>query len=143
MTVNIPVLVLLAFGAWTLLTLSATIGVYRWSLILGGRVSIVDWRADLPQGSDWYERAMRAHMNCVENLPVYGAVVVALTVSHVHSVVVDGLAISMFTARIGQTTAHLVPRPTNASASLRFALYCVQLMCMVAMGVTAARALTD
>jgi hypothetical protein len=30
-------------------------------------------RADVPQGNEWYQRAMRAHMNCVENLPIYTA----------------------------------------------------------------------
>ena len=65
---TIPVLVLLAFAAWTLLTLFGSVGVYRWSRILTGRASIA--RADLPQGSEWYQRAVRAHMNCVENLPV-------------------------------------------------------------------------
>ena len=40
-------------------TLFGTIGVYRWSRILTGRASIAEWRAELPQGSDWYQRAMR------------------------------------------------------------------------------------
>jgi hypothetical protein len=43
---NIPVLVLLGFAAWTLLTLSATIGVYGWNRILTGRATIAEWRAD-------------------------------------------------------------------------------------------------
>ena len=54
---NIPVIVLLVFAAWTLLTLFASVGVYRWSRILTGRTPIGEWRADLPQGSDWYKRA--------------------------------------------------------------------------------------
>ena len=49
---TIPVLVLLAFAAWTLLTLFGSVGVYRWSRILTGRASIAEWRADLPQGSE-------------------------------------------------------------------------------------------
>jgi MAPEG family len=64
-------LVLLGFAAWTLLTLFTTIGVYRWIRILTGRAAIAEWRADEVQGSEWYRRALRAHMNCVENLPVY------------------------------------------------------------------------
>jgi uncharacterized MAPEG superfamily protein len=76
-TMSIPVLALLGFAAWTLLPLIGSIGVYRWSRILTGRASIAEWRADMPQGSDWYRRAMRAHMNCVENLPIYAAVVVS------------------------------------------------------------------
>ena len=72
---NIPVLVLLGFAAWTLVILSVGVGGYRWALILSGRASVAGWRADAPQGADWYQRVMRAHMNCVENLPVYGAIV--------------------------------------------------------------------
>jgi hypothetical protein len=33
---SIPILMLLGFAAWTLLTLFASIGVYRWSRILTG-----------------------------------------------------------------------------------------------------------
>ena len=103
---NVPVLVLLGFAAWTLLMLFGSIGVYRWSRILTGRASIAEWRADLPQGSDWYQRAMRAHMNCVENLPVYAAIVVALMAKGLQSPLMDRLAITILVARIGQTRAH-------------------------------------
>src|SRR5215467_11122251 len=108
---NIPVLVLLGFAAWTLLTLSATIGVYRWNRILTGRASIAEWRADLPQGSDWYQRAMRAHMNCVENLPIYTAVVVAVVATGLHSSTLDHLAIATLSARVSQTLTHIVLPP--------------------------------
>jgi hypothetical protein len=79
---NIPVLVLLGFAAWTLLTLIGSVGVYRWSRILTGRASVAEWRADVPQGCEWYQRSMRAHMNCVENLPLFAALVVALMATY-------------------------------------------------------------
>jgi uncharacterized MAPEG superfamily protein len=132
---NVPVLVLLAFAAWTLLTLFGSIGVYRWSRILTGRTSVAEWRADLPQGSDWYKRAMRAHMNCVENLPLYTAIVVALIATGVKSATIDILAIAILAARVGQTLVHIGLPPTNAAASLRFALFFVQAACMIAIGV--------
>jgi uncharacterized MAPEG superfamily protein len=132
---NVPVLVLLGFAAWTLLTLFGSIGVYRWSRILTGRTSVAEWRADLPQGSDWYKRAMRAHMNCVENLPVYTAIVVALIATGVKSATIDTLAIVILAARVGQTLVHIGLPPTNAAASLRFALFFVQAVCMIAIGV--------
>lgn len=135
---NIPVLVLLGFAAWTLLTLFASIGVYRWSRILTGRASIAEWRADVPQGSDWYQRAMRAHMNCVENLPVYGAVVLALIASGLRSHLIDWLSVTVLAARIAQTVVHIGLRPTNAAASLRFALFFVQPVCMITMGIMVA-----
>src|SRR5215203_3893915 len=115
---NVPVFVLLGFAAWTLLTLFGSVGVYRWSRILTGRASIAEWRPDLPQGSEWYQRAMRAHMNCVENLPVYAAIVVALVATSVQSLAIDGLAVTMLAARIGQTVTHIMMPPTNAAATL-------------------------
>jgi uncharacterized MAPEG superfamily protein len=131
---NVPVLVLLGFAAWTLLILFGSIGVYRWSRILTGRASIAEWRADLPQGGDWYKRAMRAHMNCVENLPLYTAIVVALIATGVKSATIDMLAIAILAARVGQTLVHVGLPPTNAAASLRFALFFIQAACMIAIG---------
>ena len=131
---TIPVLVLLGFAAWTLPTLFGCVGAYRWSHILTGRVAIKEWRADLPQGSDWYQRAIRAHMNCVENLPIYAAIVVALVATGVRSSTIDALAIIMLAARVGQTVSHIALPPTNAAASLRFVLFFAQAICMIAMG---------
>ncbi len=138
-----PVLVLLGFAAWTLLTLFGSIGVYRWSRILTGQASIAEWRADLPQGSEWYQRAMRAHMNCIENLPIYTAIVVALTAMNLRSSVIDQLSIAMLVARIGQTLVHIALPPTNISTSVRFALFFFQAVCMVSIGAAiVAKALT-
>jgi uncharacterized MAPEG superfamily protein len=138
---NIPVLVLLAFAMWTLLVLCAGVGVYRWNHILTGRTSVAHWWTGKAKGSELYQRATRAHMNCVENLPVYGAIVVALSVAGLQSHLIDWLSVSMLAARIGQTTVHLSLPPTNAVASLRFALYFAQMISMIAMGVAAAAAL--
>jgi uncharacterized MAPEG superfamily protein len=124
---NVPVLVLLGFAAWTLLTLCASIGVFRWSRILTGRASMAEWRTDLPQGSDlyqramraqssdWYQRATRAHMNCVENLPVYAAIVVALMATGLQSLTIDRLALTILAARVFQTLTHIFFPPTNAA----------------------------
>jgi uncharacterized MAPEG superfamily protein len=135
---NIPVLVLLGFAAWTLIILSVGVGGYRWALILSGRASVAGWRADAPQGADWYQRVTRAHMNCIENLPVYGAIVVALTVVGLQSHLIDGLSEAMLTARIGQTLVHVALRQTNAVVSVRFTLFSIQLVCMFVMGAGAA-----
>jgi hypothetical protein len=89
---NIPVLVLLGFAGWTLIILTVGVGGYRWALILSGRASVAGWRADTRQGADWYQRVTRAHMNCVANLPVYGAIVVALTVVGLQSHLIDGIS---------------------------------------------------
>ncbi|WP_405235959.1 MAPEG family protein [Lentisalinibacter orientalis] len=139
---TVPVWVLLAFAGWTLLTLTATVGLYRWGHILTGRASLSEWNPDVPQGSDWYRRAMRAHMNCVENLPVYGAIVVALVASGTTGPSLDLLAIVLIVARVCQTLLHIGTKPGEFTAGLRFAFFLVQLVCMVAMGgIVVARAL--
>ena len=131
---TIPQWVLLGFAAWTLMTLMATVGIYRWSRILAGRARISQWRADEQQGSGWYARAMRAHANCVENLPVYGAVVLCATAAQVNDGLLDVLAAILLGARILQTVTHLSFRQTDAIASLRFTFFVVQVLCMLAMG---------
>jgi len=128
-----PVWVLLGFAVWTLLTLIATVGVYRWSLILVGRTAIGEWRADVAQGSDWYRRAMRAHANCVENLPVYGALVLVLVATGIRDAWLDSLALTMLGARVLHTLVHVALPQTNPVAAVRFTLFFVQVACMLAM----------
>ena len=95
------------FAAWTVLLLLATVGVYRWSRILTRRVAIRNFRADQVEGADWYKRAMRAHANCVENLPVFGAIVFGLYVGNVAGAFVNALAVAVLVARIMQSLVHL------------------------------------
>jgi len=130
----IPVWVLLGFAAWTLLILFTTVGVYRWSRIFTGRSEISEWRADELQGNDWYRRAVRAHLNCVENLPVYAAIVVALLAARAGGPIKDGLAITILAARICQSSIHLLMEQTNTVAAIRFAFFFAQAISMIAMG---------
>jgi len=132
---SVPVWVLLGFAFWTLITLLGSVGVYRWSRILTGRSKLNEFPADVPHGSDWYRRAMRAHANCVENLPVYGAIVVAIIVSGVRSETLDILAIVLLVARVFQTITHIVFEQTNNVVGIRFAFFLTQLVCMFWMGI--------
>jgi len=125
---TVPVLMLLGFAVWTILLLLATVGVYRWSRILSGRVPIGNFRADQIEGADWYKRAMRAHANCVENLPVFGAIVFALYVGDVTGGLVDALAAAVLVARILQSLVHVCFVQTNAVAALRFGFFFVQIV---------------
>ena len=125
---TVPVWMLLGFAAWTLLLLLATVGVYRWSRILTGRVAIRDFRADQVEGEDWYRRAMRAHANCVENLPVFGAIVFALYVSGVNSATANVVTTAIFGARIVQSLVHVCFVQTNVATSVRFAFFFVQIV---------------
>ena len=75
---NLPETMLVGFAAWTLLLLLATVGVYRFGRIFRGRAGMGDFPADKVEGQGWYVRAMRAHANCIENLPVFAVLVCAL-----------------------------------------------------------------
>ena len=125
---TVPIWMLLGFAAWTVLLLMATVGVYRWSRIVTRRVEIRNFRADQVEGDDWYQRAMRAHANCVENLPVFGAIVFALYVGNVTGGLVNVLAIAILIARMLQSLVHVCFVQTNTMASIRFAFFAVQII---------------
>jgi uncharacterized MAPEG superfamily protein len=135
---SVPVWVLLLFAAWTLLLLFLTVGYFRWSLILTGRATIREWRPDQDQGTDWYRRAMRAHANCLENLPIYTVVVIALLVTNAKGQWLDGLAIILLVARIAQSVLHIGPTQTEFVAGVRFGFYAIQIACIITMGSWAA-----
>ncbi|TJY62034.1 MAPEG family protein [Sinimarinibacterium sp. CAU 1509] len=125
---SVPVWSVFGFALWTLLLLLLTVGVYRWSHILSGRIAIRHFRADRIEGADWYRRAMRAHANCVENLPVFGAIVFALNQSGLHGHVLDIAAVAILPARITQSLIHVVLPETNFSTSLRFSFFLLQII---------------
>lgn len=122
---------LLAFALWTVSLLLFTIGIYRWTRILTGRVEIKNFRADNAQGDNWYSRAMRAHANCIENLPVFGAIVFALYASNLSGGLINVLATIVVLARIGQSIIHVAIVQTNTVAFIRFIFFFTQLICFV------------
>jgi uncharacterized MAPEG superfamily protein len=136
---TVPVWMLLGFATWTVLLLLSTVGVYRWSRILTGRVPIRDFRADQIEGEDWYRRSMRAHANCIENLPVFGAIVLALYVAGVGGSTVNFLSISVLAARVTQSLVHVCLVQTNTVAAVRFLFFLVQLISFLALIVMVVR----
>jgi hypothetical protein len=129
-----PIWVLLGFAGWTLMILLLSVGVYRWSHILTGRRAIAEFRADGTDGADWYKRATRAHANCIESLPVYGAIVLAAHCANVDDPVLDVLACVLLVARVIQSTVHISFVQTNRVVSVRFSFFFVQFICMSWMG---------
>ena len=128
---TVPVWMLLGFATWTALLLLFTIGIYRWSRILSGRVPIGGFPADATEGAEWYRRAMRAHANCIENLPVFGAIVFGLYVGNVAGTLVDALAVTVLIARILQSLVHVCFVNTNIVVLVRFAFFFVQFACFL------------
>jgi len=73
---------------------------------------------------------MRAHLNCLENLPIYGAIVLVIVVSGAQRSALDSLALTLIGARIVQTLIQVSWKQTNLLAYLRFGFFFVQLICM-------------
>ena len=131
----VPVLVLLLFAFWTLFTMMGFIGAYRLSRIWTGRARPKEYAFPDLETSDWHRRATRAHLNCLETLAVYGAIVLAIVATGVSSPTLDRLAIVFLVARILHTLTHVFLPMRNRFVLLRFALFVVQLVCMIWMGV--------
>lgn len=130
---TLPIIALLGFALWTLLILFATVGLYRWSRILTGRTRISHWTADPNAGSGFYPRAMRAHMNCIENLPVFGTIVFVIDRIGLDTPVLSALALLVLGARIVQSTIHIALEQTDRVMFLRFFFYFTQIVAMIAM----------
>ncbi len=129
---------LLGFATWTVLLLMATVGVYRWTNILWRRAPIASFRSDQLEGDDWYRRGTRAHANCVENLPVFCAVVLVISAVGVTGFAVNYLCVIILITRVCQSLVHVSHAQTDAFVAVRFSFFCVQLTCFLALIVLAA-----
>jgi len=130
---TLPLWMLLGFAAWTLFVLLVGVGVHRWLLIFRGRAELASFPGGTVHGSPFYRRATRAHANCVENLPVFAAVILVAAAAHVDPPHLGGLAAVTLAARIGQTSIHMLLPETNRSIAVRFTFFLVQVLAMVAM----------
>lgn len=135
---TVPVWILLAFALWTLAVVGLTVGTYRWVEMLLRREDFASWGEYRIEGAGWYRRAMRAHANCVENLPLYGALVLVTVAAGVDLPALDLFAVVFMAARIGQTTVHVAFPQTNRVVFFRSAFFHIQWFCMLAMAVVTA-----
>jgi len=98
--------VLLYVGWMQLLTLAYAFP--RVPMALFGNRKFADWeRAEVNRDPAFMVRAKGAHLNCVENFPLFAAVVVIAALMG-KSPVVDGLAPLILVARVGQSLSHLI-----------------------------------
>src|SRR4249920_2517328 len=101
------VMALIGFTAWTLLLV---LGVFVWRFyeLLRGKPAN-SWTRGAPSVTSpaLITRIEHAHANCLENLPVFAAVVLAASLSGKLSVV-DVAGPFVLYARLGQSTLHLL-----------------------------------
>ncbi len=102
-----PALVALAGFAGVTLLLLLTVANLRMLNFFTGKKAI---NAFSPTGEDlpgFGQRVTRAHLNCVENLPVFAALVAAAGLSGQLSIM-ESTVMYVLYARIGQALAHMI-----------------------------------
>jgi uncharacterized MAPEG superfamily protein len=97
----------LLYIVWTLL-LALSYAFYRVPIALSGRKPMDHWeRGKSSDDPGILQRAKSAHLNCLENFPLFLAVV-AIAALMQKSAVVDAVAAYILYARIGQSVVHLI-----------------------------------
>ena len=136
---TIPQWTLLFCALWTISVPLGAVGWYRLGRVFRGVAAMNDFPSDQVAGADWYRRAMRAHANCVENLPVLAALVLIITALHIESALVNALALVILPARFFQSLIHIFSTETARAVTLRFSAFLVQLAAMFGLACEALR----
>ena len=116
---------LCAFAGWTLLLVFTLAGVRVLNSQRTGK-AVNSLRPDGTDLEGFGARLTRAHLNCVEFLPAFAAVILAAAVAG-QGAVTDGLAMPALFARIGQSLVHIASTAIPA-VLLRATLFVVQIL---------------
>lgn len=111
------------FIAWTLCLL-VLMELLRARLVLAGRVASNGFTPDNANLSPFMQRLARAHANCLENLPIFGGLLLLALATGSHGVT-DPLALWLVAARVAQSCIHLASLSVWA-VNLRFTAFLVQ-----------------
>ena len=126
-----PLYALIGFVFWTFALFVGVAGM-RVAKVLSGQAQANDFPAGQPHGSDFYWRWNRAHANCLENLPLFAAVVLTAAVANHTSPAFDQCARIYMGARIGQSLTHIASGSVMA-VNVRFTFFLVQLVSLMIM----------
>ncbi len=98
---------LLLFGLWTLVLMFLSQG-HRLSQIMTFKQPVNAFpRSAVNRDPELFVRARDAHLNSLENLPIFAAIVLAAAAMG-QSAAIDGLAAYVLVARLGQSVTHLI-----------------------------------
>ena len=127
-------IVALVFYALWAIALVLTIAIDRLLLIFRGRVKNNEFLSGVPHGNEAYWRINRAHLNTVENLPIFAAIVLAAWVAGAESHLFNLLAMLVLAARIVQSIIHIMSGGQIATW-FRTTMFAVQIVCEIWMAV--------
>lgn len=121
---SVSTTVIVGLAAWTLF-LVILMEALRGRLILTKAVAANAFKPDNSNLSPFMQRLARAHANCVESLPVFGALLIVALLTN-RADVTDPLAPWLFVARVVQSSAHLASNSLPV-AWIRFLAFAVQI----------------
>ena len=121
---SISATVLIGLAAWTLF-LVILMEMLRFRLILTNTIAANGFKPDNSNLSPFMQRIARAHANCVENVPIFGILLIVALLTN-RSGVTDLLAPWLLAARMVQSCFHLASGNLLFSW-LRFIAYAVQI----------------
>jgi uncharacterized MAPEG superfamily protein len=120
---------LVFYTLWTL-ALVLMVAADRLLLVLRGEARANSFASGVPHGSDSYWRINRAHLNAVENLPIFGAIVLSGWVVGMETLTFNRLAVVVVVSRILQSAVHIASGSVPAVV-LRFSAFAAQIVCEV------------
>jgi uncharacterized MAPEG superfamily protein len=128
MTASISVL--LGYTAWTLALVFSYV-LYRTGLVMLGKTPANSWTrgAQTWQDPPIVTRIQHAHLNCIENLPLVAAVILAAQALG-QGAVTDGLACWLLGARIAQSVVHIIA-VNHWMVFIRATLWTVQALILI------------
>ena len=123
---------LLGFATWTIALVVGGIGVTRITQVMTKQAKANSFNPSVPHGSERYQRTMRAHVNCVENLPVFAALVLLGSLHGMTGAWFQVAAFTVLPARLLQSIVHIASG-RNRAVLARFGFFSVQVVCFLVM----------
>ncbi|TGK82204.1 MAPEG family protein [Leptospira noumeaensis] len=119
-------LTLIGFTLWTLV-LGVSLTSFRSVQVLLGKKKSNEFPAGIQHGSEFNWRLNRAHLNCLENLPLFVAVVFLTANLGMIDSFVNQAGLVILGARVLQSLTHLTSTSVLA-VNIRFTFYMTQVI---------------
>lgn len=121
------IIALVVYALWAMF-LVLSVGAVRVHQVVTAQAHPGSFTAGVPHGPDPYWRLNRAHMNTIENLPIFATVVLAGWAAGAITPVFNVLAVIVVSARAVQSLIHISSGSVGA-INVRFTAFGVQIVC--------------
>jgi len=128
-----PLIALVWFALWAV-ALSFIVVLWRVREVMSGKTASNAFPSGEKHGSDAYWRANRAQANTLENLPIFGALVLTGVATGLSTALFATLCTVAVIARMVQSVIHLSSGSATA-VNFRFFAFLVQLVCFAGIGI--------